>query len=69
MLMDACGLRLSEAPKLRIHNFNVDTGMLSVQFGKGGKSRTVPLAKKIHETSASRFHSPPAYSMCWRRLP
>ena len=48
MLMYGCGLRLSEAANLRIHQFNVDTGMLSVQFGKGGKSRTVPLPKKIH---------------------
>ncbi|HXH11758.1 MAG TPA: integron integrase [Alphaproteobacteria bacterium] len=47
MLMYGCGLRLSEAANLRIHNFDVDTGMLSVQFGKGGKSRTVPLPKKI----------------------
>lgn len=48
MLMYGCGLRLSEASNLRIHNFNFDTGMLSVQFGKGGKSRTVPLPDKIH---------------------
>jgi integron integrase len=47
MLMYGCGLRLSEAANLRIHHFNVDTGMLSVQFGKGGKSRTVPLPNKI----------------------
>jgi integron integrase len=48
MLMYGCGLRLSEASNLRIHNFNFDTGMLSVQFGKGGKSRTVPLPDKGH---------------------
>ena len=48
MLMYGCGLRLSETANLRIHNFNFDTGMLSVQFGKGGKSRTVPLPHKIH---------------------
>ena len=47
MLMDGCGLRLSETATLRIHNFNVDTGMLSVQFGKGGNSRTVPWPHKI----------------------
>jgi integron integrase len=49
MLMYGCGLRLSETANLRIQNFNFDTGMLSVQFGKGGKSRTVPLPHKIHD--------------------
>jgi site-specific recombinase XerC len=29
-------------------NFDVDTGRLSVPFGKGGNSRTVPLPTKIH---------------------
>jgi len=48
MLMYGCGLRLSETASLRIQHFNVDTGMLAVQFGKGGKSRTVPLPHKIH---------------------
>ena len=47
MLMYGCGLRLSEASNLRVQNFNFDTGILSVQFGKGGKSRMIPLPKKI----------------------
>ena len=47
MLMYGCGLRLSETATLRTQHFNVDTGMLSVQFGKGGTSRTVPLPHKI----------------------
>jgi integrase len=55
MLMYGCGLRLSEAANLRIHNFNFDTGMLSVQFGKGGKSRTVPLPNKIHGEIMRQF--------------
>jgi integron integrase len=55
MLMYGCGLRLSEAANLRIHNFNVDTGMLSIQFGKGGKSRTVPLPKKSHDEIMRQF--------------
>src|SRR5919106_3420525 len=57
MLMYGCGLRLSEAANLRIHNFNVDTGMLSVQFGKGGTSRTVPLPKKIHGAIMRQFET------------
>jgi integrase len=55
MLMYGCGLRLSETANLRIHNFNFDTGMLSVQFGKGGKSRTVPLPNKIHGEIMRQF--------------
>jgi integron integrase len=55
MLMYGCGLRLSEAANLRIHQFNVDTGMLSIQFGKGGKSRSVPLPKKIHGAIMRQF--------------
>ena len=47
MLMYGCGLRRSETATLRVQHFNVDTGMLSVQFGKGGTSRTVPLPRKI----------------------
>jgi len=46
-LLYGCGLRLNEAITLRIHNFNFDTGMLSIQFGKGKKSRTIPLPKTI----------------------
>jgi site-specific recombinase XerD len=55
MLMYGCGLRLSEAANLRIHQFNFDMGMLSIQFGKGGKSRTVPLPKKIHSAIMRQF--------------
>jgi integron integrase len=55
MLMYGCGLRLSEAANLRLHQFNVDAGMLSIQFGKGGKSRTVPLPKKIHGAIMQQF--------------
>jgi len=48
MRMYGCGVRRSETATLRIQHVNVDTGMLSVQFGKGGTSRTVPLPHKIH---------------------
>jgi len=53
--MYGCGLRLSEAATLRIQNFNVDTGMLSVQFGKGGKSRTIPLPHTIQGDIRRQF--------------
>jgi integron integrase len=57
MLMYGCGLRLSEAANLRIHQFNVDTGMLAVQFGKGGTSRSVPLPKKSHGAIMRQFET------------
>lgn len=46
-LLYGCGLRLSECLNLRVHNFNYDTGILTVQDGKGKKSRTVPLPESI----------------------
>jgi integron integrase len=46
-LLYGCGLRLSEALTLRVHHLNFDTGMLSIQFSKGQKSRSVPLPKSI----------------------
>jgi integrase len=55
MLMYGCGLRLSETAHLRIQHFNFDTGMLSIQFGKGGKSRTVPLPHKIRGEIMRQF--------------
>ncbi len=54
-LMYGCGLRLSEAANLRLQNFNFDTGMLSVQFGKGNKSRIIPLPKKIFPRIRNQF--------------
>jgi len=45
-LLYGCGLRLLECLNLRVHNFNFDTGILTVH-GKGGKVRTVPLPETI----------------------
>ncbi|MBI5328790.1 MAG: integron integrase [Deltaproteobacteria bacterium] len=42
-----CGLRLFECLKLRVHNFNLDAGILTVHDGKGKKDRTVPLPRSI----------------------
>ena len=46
-LLYGCGLRLFECMKLRLHNFNLDAGVLTVHDGKGKKDRTVPLPKSI----------------------
>lgn len=42
-LLYGCGLRLSECLKLRVHNFNLDSGILTVHEGKGKKDRSLPL--------------------------
>ncbi len=45
-LLYGCGLRLFEGVKLRVKDFNLDAGILTVR-GKGNKSRTVPIPQKI----------------------
>jgi integrase len=47
-LLYGCGLRLFECVKLRMHNFNFDEGILTVQDGKGKKARTAPLPQSIN---------------------
>ena len=46
-LLYGCGLRLFECLKLRVHNFNLDAGILTVHDGKGKKDRTAPLPRSI----------------------
>lgn len=43
----ACGLRKSEVYNLRIKDLDFERGELTVWFGKGGKSRMVPLPPEI----------------------
>jgi integron integrase len=45
-LQYGCGLRINEGVTLRVKDFNFDTGMLTIR-GKGNKTRTVPIPKKI----------------------
>lgn len=45
-LQYGCGLRCFEAVKVRVKDFNFDTGVLTIK-GKGGKSRVVPLPNRI----------------------
>ena len=42
-----CGLRLGEVMELRVHNFHLDDNTLIVYFGKGEKSRYIPLPNVI----------------------
>ncbi|OYT41840.1 integrase [Candidatus Pacearchaeota archaeon ex4484_26] len=43
----ACGLRVSEAVKLRVSDIDFDEGLIYVRKGKGGKDRCVPLPKSL----------------------
>lgn len=45
-LLYGCGLRIFECLKIRVQDFNFDTGILTVR-GKGGKCRTVPIPRTI----------------------
>lgn len=45
-LQYGCGLRRFEAVKVRVKDFNFDTGLLTIK-GKGGKSRAVPIPNRI----------------------
>ena len=45
-LQYGCGLRVTESVTLRAKDFNFDAGILTVR-GKGNKTRTVPIPKKI----------------------
>ena len=42
-LLYGCGLRLFEGLQLRVQDLNFDHHRITVQQGKGGKSRTVPM--------------------------
>lgn len=42
-----CGLRISEGLKLRVQDFNFDTGILSIHGGKGKKDRSLPLPQTL----------------------
>jgi integron integrase len=46
-LLYGCGLRLVEGLNLRMHSFNFDAGMLTVQGGKGKKDRKVPIPRVL----------------------
>lgn len=46
LLQYGCGLRISEGIKLRVKDFNFETGLLTIR-GKGEKVRPVPIPKKI----------------------
>jgi len=48
-LLYGSGLRIMECLRLRIQDIDYDYGALRVWQGKGGKNRTVTLAKELHD--------------------
>lgn len=51
-----CGLRLNEGLNLRIQDIDLQLGILTVHRGKGGKSRKVPLPKRILAALEAHLH-------------
>ena len=52
----ACGLRASEARLLRFGDVDVETGVLTIRDGKGGKDRQVPVSAPLRERLAA-YHA------------
>jgi integrase/recombinase XerD len=48
----ACGLRASEARLLRFGDVDLDTGVLTIRDGKGGKDRQVPVSAALRDRLA-----------------
>ena len=55
-LQYGCGLRISEGCRLRVKDFNFDTGLLTVR-GKGQKVRTVPLPRTLYPELLAQLES------------
>ena len=56
-LLYGCGLRLGEGLTLRVQDVDVDGGSLRVHYGKGEKSRSVPLPKSLKSDLAGHLGS------------
>jgi integron integrase len=54
-LLYGCGLRISECLNLRLQDFNLDVGRVTVHRGKGKKDRTLPLPQSIMACIQSQF--------------
>jgi integrase len=56
-LLYGCGLRLNEALTLRVQDLDLKSGSLVVFNGKGNKSRSLPLPKKLIPTLQAHLDS------------
>ena len=52
----ACGLRASEARLLRLGDVDVESGVLTIRDGKGGKDRQVPVSAPLRDRLAE-YHA------------
>jgi len=48
-LLYCCGLRLTEARKLKVKDVDIENGIISLTCTKLGKHRQIPLSKGLHE--------------------
>ncbi|CAA9576353.1 MAG: hypothetical protein AVDCRST_MAG18-2592 [uncultured Thermomicrobiales bacterium] len=58
VLLFSTGLRASEVVGLRVGDIDWDKGVITVQRGKGGKLRVVPLGRKVERLLAKYLDSP-----------
>ncbi len=49
-LLYGCGMRISEAIRLRVKDLDFANGIILIQQSKGGKSRVVPMPDNLNET-------------------
>ena len=54
-LLYGCGLRIFECLNLRLQDFNLDEGLLTIHDGKGKKDRVVPLPQSIMAEIQAQF--------------
>lgn len=54
--MYGSGLSISECLTLRVHNFNFDMKILTIQDGKGKKDRTVPIADALMDALQAQLN-------------
>lgn len=58
VLVFSTGLRASEVVGLRVEDIDWDKGVITVQRGKGGKLRVVPLGRKVERVLQKYLDSP-----------
>jgi len=58
VLLFSTGLRASEVVGLRVEDIDWDKGIITVQRGKGGKLRVVPLGRKVERVLQKYLDSP-----------
>lgn len=68
-LLYGSGLRVMECLRLRVQDIDYDYGAVRVWQGKGGKNRTVTLAKELHEPLKAQVNLARDYYFKDRHMP